>query len=43
MNETMKAFYDPENEREITERETDEIAGGLNPQPEPPGKNRDHA
>jgi hypothetical protein len=42
VNETNKPILnteaEPETDREMTEQEITEVAGGFNPQPDPPGR-----
>jgi hypothetical protein len=37
INEATKAVSEKETDREATEQEIAEVAGGFNPQPDPPG------
>lgn len=38
MNETQKPLTENEDDREINEQESSEVAGGFNPQPDPPAR-----
>jgi hypothetical protein len=38
MAETTKPPMQEEVERELNEQETEQVAGGFNPQPDPPGR-----
>jgi hypothetical protein len=38
MDEKTKPVPETEGDRELTEQETEEVTGGFNPQPDPPGR-----
>jgi hypothetical protein len=38
MDEETKQVPEIETERELTEQEIEEVTGGFNPQPDPPGR-----
>ena len=38
MDETQKPPIENNNDREINEQESSEVAGGFNPQPDPPAR-----